>query len=176
MNDSIRNEAHLLIAFADLTRYSAQSLCVTDAQLADTMSAYYALVEEHVAARGGRVVKFIGDAALVVFPEEIADRGVDALLSLKSAADAFFEARGWPCRLIVKAHFGAVIAGDFAGRYDVLGKEVNAAAMLDSLGVALSVEAFRKLSPELRQRFKKHTPTITYIRIEDPHRFRRSRD
>jgi hypothetical protein len=44
--------------------------------------------------------------------------------------------------------------------------------MLDSTGVALSVEAFRKLSPDMRRRFKKHTPPITYIRTEDPHRFR----
>lgn len=55
----------------------------------------------------------------------------------------------------------------------MLGRSVNAAALLDSTGVALSVEAFRKLGPELRKRFKKHTPTITYIRAEDPHRFRR---
>jgi hypothetical protein len=45
--------------------------------------------------------------------------------------------------------------------------------MLDATGVALSAEAFRQLGPELRKRFKKHTPTITYIRTEDPHRFRR---
>jgi hypothetical protein len=36
----------------------------------------------------------------------------------------------------------------------------------------LTVEAFRKLSPPMRKRFKKHTPTVTYIRTEDPHRFR----
>jgi hypothetical protein len=44
--------------------------------------------------------------------------------------------------------------------------------MLDAPGVALSGEAFRKLGPEMRKRFKKHTPPITYIRVEDPRRFR----
>jgi hypothetical protein len=57
-------------------------------------------------------------------------------------------------------------------RAEVLGKEVNATAMLDSMGVALSVEAFRRLDPEARKRFKKHTPPVTYIRTGDPHRFR----
>jgi hypothetical protein len=37
---------------------------------------------------------------------------------------------------------------------------------------AVSVAAFRKLSPPLRRRFKKHTPPVTYIRAEDPRRFR----
>ena len=44
---------------------------------------------------------------------------------------------------------------------------MNVAATLDATGVALSVAAFRKLGPELRRRFKKHTPPVTYIRLED---------
>ena len=66
---------------------------------------------------------------------------------------------------------GRVVAGpsgrDGDKRYDVIGKTVNVAATLDATGVALSVAAFRKLGPELRRRFKKHTPPVTYIRLED---------
>src|SRR2546430_11863176 len=52
-----------------------------------------------------------------------------------------------------------------------LGKTVNVAARLEaSSGVALSAEAFRRLGPDVRTRFKKHTPPITYIRQEDAHR------
>ena len=82
--------------------------------------------------------------------------------------------RGWECRLSVKVHFGSVVAGHFGvasdKRYDVLGKTVNVTARLETSGVALSVEAFRQLGPEVRRRFKKHTPPVTYIRQEDPHR------
>jgi class 3 adenylate cyclase len=82
--------------------------------------------------------------------------------------------RGWDCRLTAKAHYGVVVAGPFgppeAARFDVIGKAVNTAAMLDGAGVTLSVAAFRRLSPHLRRRFKKHTPPVTYIRSEDPHR------
>jgi class 3 adenylate cyclase len=167
----------LLIAFADLTRYALQSRCVEDQLLADTMDRFYERVGARGAGAGGRVVKFIGDASLMVFPADAVDRGVEALLELKQEVDDWFEAMGWPCRMIVKVHFGTAIAGGFgasgAKRFDVIGSAVNAAAMLDSTGVALSAEAFRKLGPELRQRFKKHTPTITYIRAGDPHRFRR---
>jgi len=33
-------------------------------------------------------------------------------------------------------------------------------------------EAFRKLSPELRTRFKKHTSPVSYIRLQDQRRTR----
>lgn len=81
---------------------------------------------------------------------------------------------GWDCHLAAKVHYGPVAAGHFGTvgekRYDVLGKTVNVGARLESSGVALSVEAFRQLGPKTRQRFKKHTPPVTYIRQEDSHR------
>ncbi len=84
------------------------------------------------------------------------------------------ETRGWDCRLVVKAHFGPAVAGPFGAasdkRFDVIGKAVSTAATLDSTGVTLSVDAFRKLGPALRRRFKKHTTSVIYIRQEDPRR------
>jgi class 3 adenylate cyclase len=67
---------------------------------------------------------------------------------------------------VAAGHFGA----DDDRRYDILGKTVNIAVRLESQGVALSAEAFRQLGPEMRRRFKKHTPPISYIRVEDQHR------
>jgi class 3 adenylate cyclase len=172
-----RAEVPLLVAFADLTGYAVQCQRVDDDALAAVMDGYYQLVAACVAAAGGRTVKFMGDAALVVFDEAQVDAGVGALLDLKEKADHYFGAAGWDCRVHVKAHFGHVIAGPYgpAGdeRFDVLGRNVNTAAMLDATGVSLSTEAFRRLSPDMRRRFKKHTWPVTYIRIEDPHRFRR---
>jgi class 3 adenylate cyclase len=165
----IRSETSLLVVFVDLTRFGPQSQRVDDAELADTIDAYYEQVGAAVQAAGGRVVKFVGDGVLIVFPEEGVDRGVEMLLALKDAVDAAMAARRWECRLAAKAHFGPTIAGPFgiAGdkRFDVLGKTVNT-------GVTLSVPAFRKLGPALRKRFRKHTPPVIYIRNEDPRRFR----
>jgi adenylate cyclase len=173
----IRAEVPMLVAFIDLTGYAMQATRVDDAELATVIDGYYRLVAARVSAAGGRTVKYIGDAALVVFGEDGADAGVAALLEIKEAGDRYFAGARWDCRLTVKAHVGTVIAGAYGApgeeRFDVIGKTVNTAAMLDSTGVALSVEAFRALSPAMRQRFKKHTWPVTYIRVEDPHRFRR---
>lgn len=172
-----RVERTLLVAFIDLTGFAMQSTRVPDDELAEVVDGYYEIVAASIADAGGRVVKFIGDGVLIVFDADDADRGVTALLALKDDVDRYLEARGWPCRLLVKAHVGPVIAGPYGARgdkrFDVIGKTVNTAAMIDAAGVALSAEAFRKLSPETRQRFKKHTWPTTYIRVEDPHKFRR---
>jgi adenylate cyclase len=175
--DEARVEIPLLVAFVDLLGYAMQATRWPDDELAAAMDGYYELIGTTVAAAGGRVVKLIGDGALIVFDVGDADAGVLALLALKDDIDRYFSARGSACTATVKAHVGPVIAGPYGPRgdkrFDVLGKTVNTTAMLDATGVALSVEAFRKLSPATRQRFKKHTWPITYIRAEDPHRFRR---
>jgi adenylate cyclase len=173
MQSPDRATVPLLVAFVDLTGFARQAASIGDEETAAVLDGWYERCAARVTTAGGRVVKFIGDAALIVFDEDRADAGVQALLALKADADEHFARAGWPCRANVKAHVGPCVAGTFGGRYDVIGKSVNTAAMLDSNGVALSVEAFRAIGPELRQRFKKHTWPVTYIRVEDPHRFRR---
>jgi adenylate cyclase len=172
----IRSETPLLIVFTDLTRCAAQCLRHDNVEIADVLDAYYERVAAAVDAAGGVVVKFIGDGSLIVFPEHAVDHAVGMLLELKNSIDRFMTERGWECRFTAKVHFGTAMAGLFgaagAKRYDVIGKDVNTAAMLDSAGLTLSVEPFRKLSRDMRTHFKKHTPPVTYLRIEDPRPFR----
>lgn len=157
----------LLIAFADLTRWQAESSRLDELVLADVMDRFYELVASRVGAEG-TVVKFMGDAALVVF--EDVDAGVRALLEMKKDVDEYFAALGWESRLVVKAHFGDVVAGSFGAekRFDILGRNVNIAATLETRSFAISAEAFRKLAPETRKLFKKHTPPITYLPLDAP--------
>ena len=171
---AVRTESPYLIVFLTLNGFTAQSTRVADAALADTLDDYFALVTNAIEGAGGIVVKFIGDGVLAVFPQASAGSGVSALLVLKPAIDQFMHERDWDCRLIVRVHFGDVIAGPIGPgnhrRFDVIGRQVNVAARLESTGVALSAEAFRQLGAETRKRFKKHTPPVTYIRVEEPHR------
>jgi len=173
IDPSARAEVPLLIAFSDLHGYTMHALRTPDAEVAETMDELYRRVANRVEAAGGRVVKFIGDAALMVFPEGAADDGVVALLALKREIEQWLASDGWNARMVVKVHFGTVIAGPFGvgenRRFDVIGRAVNTAARLDSRGFAMSPEAFRKLAPETRKHFKKHTPPVTYIRSEDRH-------
>lgn len=156
---SARSEVPLLVVFIDLTGYAVHSQRVTDTRLAEIIDAYYERVGARVEGGGGRVVKFIGDGALIVVADDSIERGVDALLALEQEVDAWMESLGWTCRLVIKAHYGPVVSGPFGAaggkRFDVLGKNVNAAARLAGGGVAFSPEALRRLTPAQRKRVKK---------------------
>lgn len=155
----------MLIVFVDLTRFSFQSKQLGDAEIAETIDTFYQLVATAMESAGGRTVKFIGDAALAVFPEAAMEAAVRMLLDLKPTVDRFMIEKGWECRLNAKVHFGQVIAGEFGPhddrRFDVIGRNVNATAILPSNGISFSAHAFGKLSPELRGRLEKLTPPIT---------------
>ena len=70
--------------------------------------------------------------------------------------DVFMRERGWKCRLRAKAHFGEVIAGEFGStgmaRFDVMGNEVNHAALMSTTGIAVSTQALARISPLTRKR------------------------
>lgn len=167
---SSRAEQAVLIVFADLTRFMVNARRTPDGALADLLDGYYRQAEGLVSAAGGRVVKFMGDAFLAVWPEEAAGSGVEALPVLKRDIDAWWAAKGWDSRVVMKAHFGRAVAGPFGAdaRFDVIGNEVNVAATLPARTVSLSAEAFRRLAAGKRRAFRKHTPPVVYIPVDDP--------
>jgi class 3 adenylate cyclase len=167
---SARAETALLIVFADLTRFMVNSRGTAAGALADLFDGYYRHAEDLVSAAGGRVVKFMGDAFLAVWPEERAGAGVAALPAIKRDVDAWWAAQGWDSRVVVKAHFGRAVAGPFGRdeRFDVIGNEVNVAATLPARTVSLSAEAFRCLESGERRAYKKHTAPVVYIPVNDP--------
>jgi len=167
---SSRVEQAVLIVFADLTRFMANSRSTPDAALAELLDGYYRYAEGLVATAGGRVVKFMGDAFLAVWPEAGAGDGVGALPVLKRDIDAWWVAKGWDSRVVLKAHFGRAVTGPFGAeaRFDVIGNEVNVAATLPARTVSLSAEAFRCLDDGKRRAFRKHSAPVVYIPVDDP--------
>lgn len=155
-----RAERELIIVFTDLTRFAYESTRMDDAALAVWVDQLYERIDLAVTSAGGRLVKFIGDASLSVFPPEGGDAAVAAHLALKEEVDRWMEETGRECRLFVKIHCGRCWAGPFGGRkdkrFDVIGREVNACARLPGTGFSLSPAAFRKLSSGARRRFRKH--------------------
>ena len=127
-----------------------------------------------VSGNDGKIVKFIGDAALIVFNGEDADRGTQTLLKLKTQVDAWFRTESINSQLRIQAHFGSAVCGPFGTesdkKFDLFGDAVNTAATLKSYGIAITPQLFRKLEPETRKQFKKHTPPVRYISVDERHK------
>ena len=142
--DSIQipDQREVLIAFSDLKDFTPFVRDLDEAQLFAVLSDYYELIGDIVAAGGGKVVKFIGDAALLAFPAEGVDAGVLALRELRQRGDRFFADGDRPCRHVVKAHCGPVCCGQIGTRddkrFDLFGQTGNTAALLPSNGMVLT--------------------------------------
>lgn len=167
-------EQELLISFFDLLAFAKTCEKLSSREIFDVLSEYYEFAGEIVEGAGGKIVKFIGDAGLAVFPPDKIDEGVLALKKLQEEAGDWFATRHIKTRNIVSVHFGPVACGPMGTKgdkqFDIIGVSANIAARLQSNGFAMSPQVFRKLKPETRKHFKKHTPPITYIPVEEHHR------
>ncbi len=167
--------ATALVAFTGLNGFDRRFVHGgrSDEEVFRTMDGYAEFAGELINEAGGHTVKVIGDGLLVVFPDEGADGGVVALMKLKATGDDWLRERDIPCEHAIKVHYGPLVYGRFGPRgdkrIDVYGKTVNVCARMRRGPLVLSAQAFRALSKATRTRFKKHTPPVTYIRVEDPH-------
>jgi hypothetical protein len=66
---------------------------------------YYGRVNASVAT-GREVVKFMTDAALLVFPNDAVESRVNTFFSFRRETDSWLGSRAYPARFIVKAHWG----------------------------------------------------------------------
>jgi class 3 adenylate cyclase/tetratricopeptide (TPR) repeat protein len=126
------------IVFADLAGSTALEERMDPESVRAVTQHYYALIRDVVEARGGHIVKFIGDGAMAVFgvPETHEDdalRALDAALAMHDsfaalAADVARE-RGAAIALRVGVNTGEVVVN--TDDTDVVGDAVNLAARLE---------------------------------------------
>jgi class 3 adenylate cyclase len=174
-NISTPQKAELLIAFLDIQNFMSIGQKLSDpVSIFELMDKVACLIIEEIEGTAGLVLKFIGDACMIVFPEEYADVGVNSIISIKSKVERLLAGLGHATRLRVNVHFGETAIGLLGKgkcrRLDIYGDAVNIAAVLgrgEHRGrLLISPQAFRKLSLETRKRFHKFTPPIVYVAEE----------
>jgi len=147
---------------------------MSDEEIFRFLDSYYEFVGDTVASGKGRVVKFMGDASFMVFPETHADDGVRTLLTLHDEGNKLLAKLGFGCRHHIRAHFGPAWHGELGARgekrFDVVGSTVNTMFLLKTSVFAITPEAFRKLNGETRKLFKKHSLPVAYIPMSHPHK------
>jgi adenylate cyclase len=166
-------QLNLLVAFFDLSGFTRLFEAKEDQDIFALMSEFFEFTGEIIEAAGGTVIKFIGDAGMVVFPEDKASQGIVTLKDLKGKAEQCLKHHEINCRINFKVHFGEVTCGKIGTKtsknLDIYGKTVNVAATLPTNGFSISPQAFRQLDEAGRKLFKKHTPAIRYIPLEERH-------
>ena len=72
---------NMLVSFADLSNFAGYSEKIDLTELAEFVSKFYNLTREIIESDSGEVIKFIGDAALIVFSEDKVNQGIKSLIS-----------------------------------------------------------------------------------------------
>ena len=147
-----------VILFCDCHDFSRLQL-VLPGPLLEFMDSFYRVCGECVVAAGGRIVKYIGDSILAVFPEDAADRAVAAGTCMRKEYAALVTAQqtNVDSDLEVGISFGQVeegIVGHASLRsFDIFGECVNEAAMIGHhRGIAVTDTLRTRLSKEIAVR------------------------
>jgi adenylate cyclase len=140
--------------YGDLRRFTALTETLPGAQLLSMLNEYFEAVALAVGARGGEILRFIGDAMLIVFPagpQQTLDlactAAVDAALDAFERVSSINRVRrdsGLPeIRFGVGLNAGAVVYGNVGAPdrldFTVMGPAVNRAARLEALTKELDV-------------------------------------
>jgi adenylate cyclase len=159
-------ESKLVLFTADLAGYTKACASRDALSIAHFLDAWYVDCARVLRGRGGRVVKFIGDAVLAVFDEA---RALDAIEAASELAAALRARRddGWRVDLGANVHIAVVAEGDYGPaddrRYDVLGSGVNHLFLMGGgSGIRISEPVFRQLPDDRRAAWVKHRPPATY--------------
>ena len=75
------------ILFCDLRHSTRLEQELGREQYIRVLNLFFDIIAEVISAHDGEVLKFIGDAALIVFPEHAVDEGVLALLEVRGTGD-----------------------------------------------------------------------------------------
>jgi adenylate cyclase len=137
-----------VLLFADLRGFTALSDRLPADKVIEILNGYFERVVTPIHARGGEVLKFIGDGLLAIFPVEDAAFAFNAARrALDSAIDGFADLEAFnadpsrgeesPVRMAIALHVGDVVYGNIGGQdrldFTTIGPAVNLVARLQQL-------------------------------------------
>jgi class 3 adenylate cyclase len=98
-NEDLR-ESEIMIAFSDFTNFSYISRNLAPLELFLFMNEYYERSSLIIENEGGKILKFIADSSVIIFPQNKSDDGVKALLKLKEESELWLNST----RTLFKKH------------------------------------------------------------------------
>ncbi|MBO4546831.1 MAG: adenylate/guanylate cyclase domain-containing protein, partial [Treponema sp.] len=134
------------VMFCDIRGFTTLSENMPPEKIVSLLNEYFTGLEKCVAARGGVINKYIGDAIMVLFGAPIPSQthAQDALMAALDMRTALAEMnKSWAARGLPEIHFGIgihsgpVLAGNIGAanrmEYTVIGDTVNTASRIEGL-------------------------------------------
>ena len=162
-------ERRRVIVVLDLAGFTKVVGALGAMELARLVDGFYELAGAAVVEHGGRVVKFVGDGCLALFPDDAVDGALRCVDAVAAGLPALGRAHGVALELGATVHRSVVVEGPFGGgssrRFDVIGPGViHAYRMGGGPGVRISEPVYRQVPNEHRRAWEKRQPPATYTR------------
>jgi class 3 adenylate cyclase len=160
-----------LVCFTDIAGFARTAETLSLRQISALLKRVSSIISKHVGAAAGRVVKYIGDASLLVFPEQDVQGSVLELLSMKREIEEYFGSSYPNLAITFSAHFGQIIHVSLEPftELDILGDTVNRAWLLGNRaergGLVISREVYERLGEPARSRFRLSDSPDTYAAV-----------
>jgi class 3 adenylate cyclase len=160
--------AKRVIVVVDLANFSRAFHERGDVAIAAFLDAYYSLCERTIAVLGiGRIIKFLGDGCLALFPAERASAALGAVLGVERGLQELTREQGWPFVLGANIHLAEVVEAELGSgpsrQRDVIGRGVNQTFLLGrGPGIRISEPVYRSLPSGERSPWTKHKPPAVY--------------
>ena len=121
----------LLVSFYDIDKFIELAKKVQGKDLFLLLNELSEIASESIENAGGHIVKFIGDSALIVFPETNVNGGIRTLMTLKGQLESHLKKSGLGNTISFSASYGTVVVGYMGKspfRYlDIIGDAVQLA-------------------------------------------------
>ena len=155
-----------LVAFTDIAKFDSYARDQEPAETAHFIPSYAEIHDRILGPSPGCVIKYIGDASMIVFPGAEADAGVRVLLELHQTLGKELSTPEFSASLHCGAHYGQLYGVELPpfNAPDVLGSAAN----IERKGrgqVVISTEAFRKLGADTRKLFRRHREPEVYLSV-----------
>ncbi|UCB44564.1 MAG: adenylate/guanylate cyclase domain-containing protein [Spirochaetota bacterium] len=130
----------MVVGLIDIDGFARACGGKSDIEIFNMLNDFYNLVEKVVGKAKGTVIKFMGDSALVVFPEGRAKLAAASLHEVSSSARGIWKQFDETCAVRIKANVGPVLMGSMGHekRIDVIGNTVNQLFLMSRNGPDLS--------------------------------------
>ena len=138
------------VMFCDVRGFTAMSERLGAEGVVQVMNDVFQIIEEEVQELGGEILKFIGDALLIIFPREhltdreLSHRMIHSALDSVTRVESHGESLGLPLSVGFGCHIGEVLYGNIGTKtrldFTVMGPAVNLTSRLESMCKSLGAQ------------------------------------
>ncbi len=131
-----------VLAVADITGFAKACRAKFDVDMFVMLDRFYHATADAIAPSGGKLVKAMGDAILMVFPEQKAKQAASCLHELQNKVQTVWSEFGTDCTVRIHAHVGTVASGPIGPgqQFDIVGNPVNELFLMPWDGPMFSAE------------------------------------